>query len=33
MQAVSFHMKNFYEKLPALSKSEAVAKAFREQLI
>lgn len=33
VHAVSFHMKNIYEKLQVHSKSEAVAKAFREQLI
>ena len=33
VHAVSFHMKNIYEKLQVHSKSEAVAKAFREHLI
>ncbi len=33
VHAISFHMKNIYEKLQVHSKSEAVAKAFREQLI
>jgi len=33
VHAVSFHMKNIYEKLEVHSKSEAVAKALRDRII
>ncbi len=33
VHAVSFHMKNIYEKLQVHSKSEAVAKALRDHLV
>jgi DNA-binding NarL/FixJ family response regulator len=33
VNTVSFHLKNIYAKLEVHSKSEAVAKAFREHLI
>ena len=33
IHAVSFHMKNIYEKLEVHSKSEAVAKALRDRII
>ncbi len=33
VHAVSFHMKNIYEKLEVHSKSEAVAKALRDHIV
>ena len=33
VHAVSFHMRNIYEKLEVHSKSEAVATALRQRLI
>ena len=33
VHAVSFHMKNIYEKLEVHSKSEAVARALRDRIV